>query len=158
MNAQEWNPFIPTKRDLDRTDELASKNVTTAGIITFLFFPAGLIYLNRGVNTSKIFGYTLILTVLLIVSGKGQGRITQIIALGAMTAEQVLTVKSAQKRKGTSNISLTDTSTLNSDSPSFFKPDDDAVVQLKELKYKYESNQISEEEFKDQKQRLLSSV
>jgi hypothetical protein len=46
MNAQEWNPFIPTERDLARTDELASKNVNTAGIITFLFFPAGLFYLN----------------------------------------------------------------------------------------------------------------
>jgi hypothetical protein len=98
------------------------------------------------------------LTVLLILSGKGQGRITQIIALGAITAEQVLTVKSAQRRKGTANIGLTDTSTLNSDSPSFFKPDDDAVVRLKELKCKYESNQISEEEFKDEKQRILSSV
>jgi len=158
MNTQEWNPFIPTERDLARTDELASKNFTTAGIITFLFFPAGLIYLNRGVNTAKIFGYTLFLTTLLILSGKGQGRITQIIALGAIAVEQVLTVKSAQRRKGTTENSLTTISTLSHDNSSIFKPDDDAVIRLKELKYKYESNQISEEEFKDEKQRILSSV
>ena len=42
-----WNPFIPTKRDIQRTDELAAKNVAVAGILTFLFAPAGLIYLNR---------------------------------------------------------------------------------------------------------------
>ena len=105
-----------------------------------------------------IFGYTLILTILLILSGKGQGKITQIIALGAITAEQVLTVKSAQRRKGTTDNNSTTVSTLSHDNSSIFKPDDDAVVQLKELKYKYESNQISEEEFKDQKQRILSSV
>lgn len=158
MNTQEWNPFIPTARDLARTDELASKNLATAGIITFLFFPAGLIYLNRGVNTAKIFGYALILTTLLILSGKGKGRIIQIIALGAITAEQVLTVKSAQGRKGTTDNNSTTIPALTYDNSSIFKPDDDAVIQLKELKYKYESNQISEEEFKDGKQRILSSV
>lgn len=158
MNAQEWNPFIPTERDLARTDELASKNVITTGIITFLFLPAGLIYLNRGVNTSKIFGYALILTILLILSGKGKGRITSFIALGAIAAEQVLTVKSAHRRKGNFNINLTDTSTLNCDRSSIFKPDDDAVIKLKELKYQYESNQISEEKFKYEKQQILNSV
>jgi hypothetical protein len=32
-----WNPFISTERDIQRTDELAAKNVTVAGIIYNFF-------------------------------------------------------------------------------------------------------------------------
>jgi len=45
-----WNPFVPTKRDVERTEELASKNAALTGVLTWFFPPLGLIYLNRGMN------------------------------------------------------------------------------------------------------------
>ncbi|GAA6618698.1 hypothetical protein [Scytonema sp. NUACC26] len=56
-----WNPFVPTKRDIERTEELAKKNPTIAGFLTFFFLPLGMVYLNRGVNNLKIVGYVFLL-------------------------------------------------------------------------------------------------
>lgn len=56
-----WNPFVPTKRDITRTEELANKNPVLAGLLGF-FFPIGAcIYLNRLANNLKINIYFLIL-------------------------------------------------------------------------------------------------
>jgi hypothetical protein len=52
-----WNPFTPTERDVQRTEELAKKNPTVAGILAFILPVAAMIYLNRGVNSVKILGY-----------------------------------------------------------------------------------------------------
>ena len=59
-DSNPWNPFEPTKKDLERTEKLAKKNPTVAGILGFLFPLAAMIYLNRGVNTLKILGYVFI--------------------------------------------------------------------------------------------------
>lgn len=64
LNSSEasiWNPFIPTKRDIERTEELAKKNATVAGLLTFFFLPLGMLYLNRGVNNLKILGYVFLI-------------------------------------------------------------------------------------------------
>ena len=55
-----FNPFLPTRRDIERTDELARKNPVLAGFLTFFLLPLGMLYLNRGVNGLKILGYTFI--------------------------------------------------------------------------------------------------
>lgn len=60
-----WNPFVPTKRDISRTKELSEKSPIVAGVLTFFFIPAGMIYLDRGVNNLKILGYVFV-TVLII--------------------------------------------------------------------------------------------
>ena len=101
-----WNPFIPTKRDIQRTDELAAKNVAVAGILTFLFAPAGLIYLNRGVNALKIVGYVFAVSfaIGLIAQPKEDsdsysiGQLVGSIGGIAMTAEQIMAVNKAQQR------------------------------------------------------------
>ena len=41
-----FNPFLPTRRDIERTDELARKNPVLAGFLTFFLLPLGMIYLN----------------------------------------------------------------------------------------------------------------
>lgn len=51
-----WNPFLPTKRDIERSEELAKKNATVAGLLTFFLLPLAMVYLNRGVNNLKILG------------------------------------------------------------------------------------------------------
>ncbi|WP_292703468.1 MULTISPECIES: hypothetical protein [unclassified Nostoc] len=55
-----WNPFLPTKRDISRTEELAEKSPIVAGVLTFFLLPAAMIYLNRGVNNLKILGYVFV--------------------------------------------------------------------------------------------------
>lgn len=52
-----WNPFAPTKRDIERTEDLAGKNPVIAGVLTIVFSIAAMIYLNRGINNLKILGY-----------------------------------------------------------------------------------------------------
>ena len=59
-NNSAWNPFLPTNRDIERTEELASKNPVIAGLLTFLMLPLGMLYLNRGINGLKILGYTFL--------------------------------------------------------------------------------------------------
>jgi len=63
-NLSLWNPFIPSERDISRASELAQKNLVLTGVLTFIFFPAGLIYLNRAINPLKILGYTFVLMIL----------------------------------------------------------------------------------------------
>ena len=55
-----FNPFLPTRRDIERTEELANKNPVIAGFLTFFLLPLGMIYLNRGINGLKILGYTFL--------------------------------------------------------------------------------------------------
>ncbi|MEC4813438.1 MAG: hypothetical protein SAK29_09230 [Scytonema sp. PMC 1069.18] len=57
-----WNPFLPTKRDIERTDELAKKNAIVAGLLTFFLLPFGMVYLNRGINNLKILGYLFLIS------------------------------------------------------------------------------------------------
>ncbi len=56
-----FNPFLPTKRDIERTDELAGKNHIVAGLLGFLFPIGACIYLNRVSNNLKINVYFLII-------------------------------------------------------------------------------------------------
>lgn len=56
-----FNPFVPTKRDIERTEVLASKNAGMAGLLG-LFIPViAMIYLNRGINSLKILLYVFII-------------------------------------------------------------------------------------------------
>lgn len=101
-----WNPFIPTERDIQRTNELAAKNVAVAGILTFLFALAGLIYLNRGVNALKIIGYVFAVSFAIGLIAQPRedsdsysiGQLVGSIGGIAMTAEQIIAVNKAQQR------------------------------------------------------------
>jgi len=159
-NLDIWNPFIPTERDLSRGNELAQKNPIITGVLTFLFFPAGLIYLNRAFNPLKIFGYTFILSIVFGWGGSSRAKdFVYFLGIGTMTVEQVITVKSASKKLGQGNISLSSSISDNSQEYSRGYPTDDKAVQLlKELKRKYEANEISEDEFNLQKQQILKSI
>ncbi len=163
-NLSVWNPFIPTERDITRNSELAQKNEIIAGVLSFIFFPAGLIYLNRAINPLKIFGYTIILGVLVNVGSssnteENSTNFISLLGISAITAEQVIAVKSARQRLGGKTTSLPNSNFDNSvPSALSYKTDDKAVKLLKELKEKYEANEISEEEFKLQKQKILDSL
>lgn len=100
-----WNPFIPTQRDIARTEELAAKNPAIAGVLSFFLLLAGLIYLNRGVNTLKIIGYVFAGSFVFgIVSNpneqnaKSTSNLIGLIGTGAITAEQVMAVHKARQR------------------------------------------------------------
>ena len=166
-----WNPFISTKRDIERTDELASKNAVLAGTLSFVFVPAGLIYLNRGVNSLKILGYVLAASFMfgLVTKAEGNskdlGNLLGLIGTGAITAEQVMAVNKARQRsqEKSSPLSLSPSISaygFDKTRNDFTNPgiNQDAVKHLKQLKEKYEANEISEEEFKMQKQRFLESL
>lgn len=56
-----WNPFVPTKRDIERTDELASKNPAVAGVLGLIFPIGAAFYLNRISNSLKLGTYFLII-------------------------------------------------------------------------------------------------
>lgn len=164
-NLSLWNPFIPSERDISRASELAQKNLVLTGVLTFIFFPAGLIYLNRAINPLKILGYTFVLMILASLgspSGKDKEDFMlflSFIGVSTMTAEQIITVNSASKKLGENNTSLSSYITDNSQQNySSYKTNDKAVKMLKELKEKYEANEISEEEFKLQKQQILESI
>lgn len=100
-----WNPFIPTQRDLKRTEQLAKKNPVIAGVLAFFFVPAAMLYLNRGINSLKIFGYALAVGMALSISaeseekafeiGQGVGTIANIV----IVVENVNTITSARKRR-----------------------------------------------------------
>jgi len=99
-----WNPFCPTQRDLNRTEELAKKNTFVAGFLTAIFPLFGLIYLNRGVNFLKILGYVFVLAFavgITIESEETAESIGEVIGLGgnvALVAEQIGSVTQAKKR------------------------------------------------------------
>ncbi len=52
-----FNPFLSTVRDIERTEELAEKNLVITGFLSFFFLPVAMIYLNRGINNLKILIY-----------------------------------------------------------------------------------------------------
>ncbi len=62
-----WDPFEPTIRDIERTEELASQSAFLAGLLTFVFLPLGMIYLNRGINSLKILGYGFAIAFLIAI-------------------------------------------------------------------------------------------
>ena len=162
-NISLWNPFIPTQRDINRSSELAQKNEIVAGILSFIFFPAGLIYLNRAINPLKILGYPIVLGVLVNIgssnSEENPSSFISLLGVSAITAEQVIAVKSARQRQGgkTTSSPISNLDASNQSSLSY-KTDTKAVALLKELKERYEANEISEEEFKLQKQKILESI
>ena len=102
--SNSWNPFAPTERDLQRTEELSQKNALVAGILTFFFTPFGMLYLNRGVNCMKIMGYTFILifVVVLMEESPEQGNpainFIGSVANIAIVVEQVNSINQARKK------------------------------------------------------------
>jgi len=56
-----FNPFVPTKRDIARTEELANKNHIVAGLLGFIFPIAAMIYLNRASNNLKMIAYSFVI-------------------------------------------------------------------------------------------------
>jgi hypothetical protein len=102
-----WNPFLPTKRDISRTEELAEKSPIVAGVLTFFFIPAGMIYLNRGVNNLKILGYVFVTAFIVgIASYEGKdslkmvriGKLIEVCGKVAIITENVKAVTLARKR------------------------------------------------------------
>lgn len=106
-NSSAWNPFLPTKRDIDRTEELAGKNPVIAGFLTFLFPLAAIVYLNRGVNNLKILGYVVLVSFSLGVVSVNQsnkeaeamGEFVGVVGLIAMITENSRAVTLARKRQ-----------------------------------------------------------
>lgn len=162
-NQSQCNPFIPTKRDILRTEELSSKNAAIAGSLTFFFPPAGLFYLNRGINSLKILGYVFVVSFMfgLVTEGNSKdfSNLLGLIGTGSITVEQVIAVNKARQRLQEKSSSGSAYS-FNKNETKFTsaEPNKEAVNQLKQLKKKYEQNEISEEEFKRQKQILLNSL
>ena len=99
-----WNPFEPTQRDIQRTNELSQKNPVVAGILTFLLLPVGMIYLNRAVNPLKILGCALLLGFSFGAFSESEEKAYEIgekigfICNIAMVVEQVNTVNKARQR------------------------------------------------------------
>ena len=100
-----WNPFIPTARDIKRTNKLAQKNKWVAGILTLLFPPVGMIYLNRGVNCLKILGYIFMIGFIIGFTADPEEdlqEISDLVGLGgtiALVVEQVGTIERARDRQ-----------------------------------------------------------
>jgi hypothetical protein len=104
-----WNPFLPTKRDISRTEELAEKSPVVAGILTFFLVPAAMIYLNRGVNNLKILGYVFVTAFMvgIVSSGEkdarkmeGMSNLVGLCGQVALITENVKAVTLARKRLG----------------------------------------------------------
>ncbi|BAY09629.1 hypothetical protein NIES2098_27920 [Calothrix sp. NIES-2098] len=103
-----WNPFIPTQRDIKRSEELAEKNPVVAGVLTFFFAPAAMIYLNRGVNNLKIIGYVFAICFMLgLVSYnkndkelEAMGNVVGLCGQIALITENIKAVTLARKRLG----------------------------------------------------------
>lgn len=101
-----WNPFIPTERDLTRTNILANKKVAVVVIFGLLLSPlASALYLNRFLNTFKILGYVCFLSMALGYGHDVDERYLKKIAHGigvlgsiATVAEQSLAIKNARLR------------------------------------------------------------
>ena len=103
-----WNPFSPTKRDIERTEKLANKNSFAAALLTLLFLPAAMLYLNRGVNSLKIFAYTLCIAIPLssVITESDEEAFsvgTKVGNIGAiaMMVENINAITLAKKRKST---------------------------------------------------------
>lgn len=166
-NVNSWNPFIPTGRDIARTDELASKNPILGGLLSFFFVPFGLFYLNRGINALKITGYVFAACFMLGLVAKTEedanslGRLVGLIGSGAITAEQVVAINKARQRQEKSTSVPVYSFKRNERAVPISETNKEAVEAvelLKQLKQKYVANEISEEEFNKQKQRILSSL
>lgn len=108
-NSQElksnfWNPFLPTIRDVIRTEELSQKDLLFVGFITWFLFPLGLLYLNRGVNCLKIFGYVFIFALAIMIfeqNDKQADKLAEALGLIAnitITFENINSIKQANKR------------------------------------------------------------
>jgi hypothetical protein len=104
-----WNPFISTKRDISRTEELAKKSPLAAGLLTFLFVPLGMIYLNRGVNSLKILGYIFVFAFMLGIASYKENNAEEMEGMSnavgfcgqvAIITENVRAVNLARKRLG----------------------------------------------------------
>ncbi|MEA5525227.1 hypothetical protein [Nodularia spumigena] len=107
-----WNPFIPTKRDINRTEELAKKSPVVAGLLTFFITPAAMIYLNRGVNNLKILGYVFVIAFMLGLASYKENEenntakmemIGNVVGFGgsiALITENVKAITLARKRLG----------------------------------------------------------
>ncbi|GJD20126.1 hypothetical protein RIVM261_050820 [Rivularia sp. IAM M-261] len=102
-----WNPFLPTRRDIERSEELSKKEPWVAGVLSFLLLPAAMIYLNRGVNNLKIIGYVFaiaFMTGLVTYNGKNEeeldsiGNVVGICGQIAVVAENIRAVTLARKR------------------------------------------------------------
>lgn len=99
-----WNPFLPTDRDFQRTEELSKKNPVVAGVLTCIFPPAGLIYLNRGVNYLKILGYVFIFAFCIALisdteeTAEDAGEVVGLAGSIALIAESVNCVTQARNR------------------------------------------------------------
>jgi hypothetical protein len=160
-----WNPLIPTKRYIVRTEELASKNAATVGILSFIFPIAGLIYLNRGINSLKILGYFFAVSFMFNLvteaepSSKSFNNLLGLIGTGAITAEQVMAVNKARQRLQDKN-SAASASSFKKTEKDFtgVGTNQEAINRLKQLKKKYEASEISEEEFNQRKQIILKSL
>ena len=102
-----FNPFLPTRRDIERTDELARKNPVQAGFLTFFLLPLGMLYLNRGINGIKILGYTFIVAFMLGIANynksdkqvEAMGESVGVIGGIAAIVESTRTVTLARKRQ-----------------------------------------------------------
>lgn len=111
-NNSVWNPFVPTKRDIERTEELANKNPFIAGLLTFFLLPLGMLYLNRGINGLKILGYTFLVAFILGMANynksdkeiEAMGESVGVIGGIAAIVESTRTVTLARKRQSENNF------------------------------------------------------
>ncbi|PHJ69057.1 hypothetical protein VF14_02615 [Nostoc linckia z18] len=104
-----WNPFLPTQRDINRTEELAEKSPIVAGVLTFFIAPVAMIYLNRGVNNLKILGYVFVTAFMLAMASYDEkdpakvertGNLVGLCGQVALITENVKAVTLARKRLG----------------------------------------------------------
>lgn len=105
-NSNPWNPFEPTQRDIERTEQLAEKNRMISGIFAYCFPIITMIYLGRGVNTLKILAYTFlsIMAIVLVCpeleedTYEGIAETVGFVAAIAITWENVNTINQARER------------------------------------------------------------
>ena len=62
-----WNPFVPTRRDIKRTNKLAGKNPILVGALVFLFPVGAIVYLNRIENFFKFLAYFIIISLTIVI-------------------------------------------------------------------------------------------
>ena len=108
LESNPWNPFETTPRDMKRTEQLAKKNSVIAGVLTFFFIPAAMIYLNRGVNSLKILAYAFVLgTTFAVLTSETEeqafqtGQKVGFVANIVVIVENINTINKARKRQKT---------------------------------------------------------